>query len=170
MLDDMGKKLIVYLLLSSLLSIPAYSGYLCCAEEFKPMHALIPIEETSKENQKYVEFLDSIYFEETSFPATKFFTFIDRVSRVAIDDGVVSFVESKVSEKRIKLKVIHPEAFSADNVNFSSRKISYLQAIDVACGNVRAVWTIDDGQIYIMPTKMKFEIRNNPPSINPFDS
>jgi hypothetical protein len=89
---------------------------------------------------------------------------------VAIDDGVVSFVESKVSEKRIKLKVIHPEAFAGDNVNFSSRKISYLQAIDIACGEVRAVWTIDDGQIYIMPTKMKFEIRNNTPSINPFDS
>lgn len=166
----MGKKLIAYLLFSSLLSVSAYSGYLCYAEEFKPKHALVPIEEISKENQEYVEFLDSIYFDKTSFPATKFFTFIDRVSRVAIDDGVVSFVESNDSEKRIKIKVIHPEAFAADNVNFESRKISYLQAIDVACGEVRAVWTIDDGQIYIMPTKVKFEIRNNPPSINPFDS
>ncbi|MDQ8209610.1 hypothetical protein QEH52_18975 [Coraliomargarita sp. SDUM461003] len=166
----MGKKLIAYLLLSSLLSITAYSGYLSYVEEFKPKHTLVPVEETSKENQEYVEFLNSIYFEETSFPAIKFFTFIDRVSRVVISDGVVSFSKSKDSEKRIDIKVLHPEAFAADNVNFQSRKISYLQAIDVACGEVRAVWTIDNGQIYIMPTKMKFEIRNNPPSINPFDS
>ncbi len=165
----MEKKRITCLALMLLLSIPAYSDIFCHAEEFSPKCTLIPTKELSQENQEYVEFLDSIYFEETSFPATKFFTFIDRVSRVAVDDDVVSFVESKDSEKRIKIKVIHPEAFAADNVNFETRKISYLQAIDVACGEVRAVWTIDDGQIYIMPTKIKFEIRNNPPSINPFD-
>jgi hypothetical protein len=169
-LHDMGKKIIICLLITSLLSVPAYSGYLCYAEEFKPKHALIPIEETSQESQKYVEFLDSIYFKETSFLETNFFTFIDRVNRVVIKDGIVSFAESKESEKEIEIKVMHPEAFAADNVNFESRKISYLQAIDIACGEVRAVWTVYNGQVYIMPTKIKFEIRNNPLSINPFDS
>lgn len=166
----MEKKGIASLALVVLLCIPAHSGTYCHTEEFSPKHALVPSVELSHENQEYIDFLDSIFFEETSFIGKKFTYFIDKMSHAVINDAVVSFSESDVTEKRIEFKIIHSEAFLGNRVNFESRKISYLQVIDLACGQLHAVWTVDNQQIYIMPTKMKFEIRKNPPSINPFDS
>ena len=153
-----------------MLSIPAYSDVFSHTEELTPKHSLIPIEELSQKNQDYVDFLDSIFFEKTSFIGKEYSYFIDKMSRIQINDDIVAFSTSEVAEKRIKFTTIQSEAFKSDRVNFESRKISYLQAIDTACAQLHAVWTVDDGQIYIMPTKMKFEIRKNQPSTNPFDS
>lgn len=163
----MEKKFKAYLfLLVAILQGTVYAGYVCDSGPYEPMNYVIPIKELNKENRNLVERLDSMHFEKTSFIGMKFSQFIDMLKRAEPEGDVVAFSEEK--KEHFEILVINKAALESSRVNFESRKISYLHVVDIACGQIRAQWTVDQGKIIILPTRELFEIEKDSPLVNPF--